>query len=281
MFERFTERARQAVVLAGDEARALAHNHIGTEHILLGLLAEQQGDAAWVLQSLGIDIDQVRAAVVRIVGAGEGASEGQIPFTPRGKKVLELALREALSLGHNYIGTEHILLGIVRENDGVAANILLGLDADPEKVRNEVIRAASGQAPRHSPEFSTPTSSRPANDAHALVARLAPEIRDGLGRSPDRGDLLLVLASARSGVVGRALADLGITTEALRASIDRARAQAPDELGDQLDAARTRKDAAIEAGEIEEAQRALEDETRIRAELEVDPLDAARGHLGL
>src|SRR6187399_1155007 len=148
MFERFTERARQVVVLAQEEARTLKHNYIGTEHILLGLLREEEGLAARVLESLDITVERVRAQVVRIVGSGEEVTSGQIPFTPRAKKVLELALREALSLGHNYIGTEHILLGLVRENEGVAARILLDFDADAEKIRNEIIRMLSGPGRR-------------------------------------------------------------------------------------------------------------------------------------
>ncbi len=148
MFERFTERARQVVVLAQDEARALKHNYIGTEHILLGLLREEEGLAARVLESLDITVEEVRAQVARIVGQGDEVTSGQIPFTPRAKKVLELALREALSLGHNYIGTEHILLGLVRENEGVAARILLDFDADAEKIRNEIIRMLSGPGRR-------------------------------------------------------------------------------------------------------------------------------------
>jgi len=131
-------------VLAQEEARTLTHNSIGTEHILLGLLREEEGLAARVLESLDITVERVRSQVVRIVGSGEEVTAGQIPFTPRAKKVLELALREALSLGHNYIGTEHILLGLVRENEGVAARILLDFDADSEKIRNEVIRMLSG-----------------------------------------------------------------------------------------------------------------------------------------
>jgi ATP-dependent Clp protease ATP-binding subunit ClpC len=148
LFERFTERARQVVVLAQDEARALKHNYIGTEHILLGLLREEEGLAARVLESLDITVEEVRAQVARIVGQGDEVTNGQIPFTPRAKKVLELALREALSLGHNYIGTEHILLGLVRENEGVAARILLDFDADAEKIRNEIIRMLSGPGRR-------------------------------------------------------------------------------------------------------------------------------------
>ena len=139
MYERFTERARNSVDLAVEEARTLKHNYIGTEHILLGLLREEEELACRALESLDIDVERVRAQVIHIVGTGEEVTSGQIPFTPRAKKVLELALRESLSLGHNYIGTEHILLGLVRENEGVAARILLDFDADAEKVRNEVM----------------------------------------------------------------------------------------------------------------------------------------------
>jgi hypothetical protein len=141
VFERFTERARQVVVLAQDEARAFRHNYIGTEHLLLGILREEEGLAARVLEALDVSLEEVRAEVTRIVGSGEELATGQIPFTPRGKKVLELALREALSLGHNHIGTEHILLGLVREGEGVAMRILLEFDVDADKIRNEVIRA--------------------------------------------------------------------------------------------------------------------------------------------
>ena len=137
-----------SVVFAQEEARALKHNYIGTEHILLGLLREESALAARALGSLGIAVDVVRDKVARIVGSGHEDTTGQIPFTPRAKKVLELALREALSLGHDYIGTEHILLGLVRENEGVAAHILLDFDADAEKIRNQVIRMLSGPGRR-------------------------------------------------------------------------------------------------------------------------------------
>jgi ATP-dependent Clp protease ATP-binding subunit ClpC len=140
MFERFTKRARHVVVLAQEEARALGHNYIGTEHLLLGLLREEEGVAARVLESLSITVEDLRAQVARIIGRSEAIAGGQIPFTPRAKKVLELALREAVSLGHNYIGTEHILLAIVREKEGVAAQVLLDFGADPDKIRNEVDR---------------------------------------------------------------------------------------------------------------------------------------------
>ncbi|HLU31076.1 MAG TPA: Clp protease N-terminal domain-containing protein, partial [Acidimicrobiia bacterium] len=144
MFERFTDRARRVVVLAQEEARSLNHNYIGTEHILLGLLNEGEGIAAKALESLGIGLDSVRDEVVKIIGPGQQAPTGHIPFTPRAKKVLELSLREALQLGHNYIGTEHILLGLIREGEGVAAQVLQQLGAELQKVRQSVIQLLSG-----------------------------------------------------------------------------------------------------------------------------------------
>ncbi len=139
MFERFTDRARRVVVLAQEEARMLNHNYIGTEHILLGLIHEGEGVAAKALESLGISLEAVRQQVEEIIGQGQQAPSGHIPFTPRAKKVLELSLREALQLGHNYIGTEHILLGLIREGDGVAAQVLTKLGADLNRVRQQVI----------------------------------------------------------------------------------------------------------------------------------------------
>src|SRR5215211_5500758 len=134
VFERFTERARQVVVLAQEEARILKHNYIGTEHILLGLLREEEGLAARVLEGLEITVEEVRAQVIRIVGSGEEVTSGQIPFTPRAKKVLELALREAVPLGHNYLGTEHLLLRLLGENEGVVAHNLADFNDDSEKI---------------------------------------------------------------------------------------------------------------------------------------------------
>ena len=142
MFERFTERARQVVVLAQDEARALKHNYIGTEHLLLGLLREEEGLGARVLDLLGVTLEEVRGQVEQIVGRGEQARAGQIPFTPRAKKVLEQALREAIGLGHNHIGTEHVLLALAQE-EGVAAQILAGLDVSHEKIRDKILRPIS------------------------------------------------------------------------------------------------------------------------------------------
>ncbi|QUG99767.1 ATP-dependent Clp protease ATP-binding subunit [Saccharopolyspora erythraea] len=144
MFERFTDRARRVVVLAQEEARMLNHNYIGTEHILLGLIHEGEGVAAKALESLGIALEGVRQQVEEIIGQGQQAPSGHIPFTPRAKKVLELSLREALQLGHNYIGTEHILLGLIREGEGVAAQVLVKLGADLNRVRQQVLQLLSG-----------------------------------------------------------------------------------------------------------------------------------------
>jgi ATP-dependent Clp protease ATP-binding subunit ClpA len=144
VFERFTDRARRVVVLAQEEARLLNHNYIGTEHILLGLIHEGEGVAARALESLGISLEAVRAEVTEIIGQGQSPPTGHIPFTPRAKKVLELSLREALELGHNYIGTEHILLGLLREGEGVAALVLVKLGASLDRVRQVVVQLLSG-----------------------------------------------------------------------------------------------------------------------------------------
>jgi ATP-dependent Clp protease ATP-binding subunit ClpC len=165
MFERFTDRARRVVVLAQEEARMLNHNYIGTEHILLGLIHEGEGVAAKALESLGISLEAVRQQVEEIIGQGQQAPSGHIPFTPRAKKVLELSLREALQLGHNYIGTEHILLGLIREGEGVAAQVLVKLGADLNRVRQQVIQLLSGYQGKEpatsgaGPQEGTPSSS--------------------------------------------------------------------------------------------------------------------------
>ena len=162
MFERFTDRARRVVVLAQEEARMLNHNYIGTEHILLGLIHEGEGVAAKGLESLGISLEAVRSQVEEIIGQGQQAPSGHIPFTPRAKKVLELSLREALQLGHNYIGTEHILLGLIREGEGVAAQVLVKLGADLNRVRQQVIQLLSGyqgKEPAAGPAEGTPSTS--------------------------------------------------------------------------------------------------------------------------
>jgi ATP-dependent Clp protease ATP-binding subunit ClpC len=163
MFERFTDRARRVVVLAQDEARSLNHDYIGTEHLLLGLIHEGEGVAAKALESLGISLDGVRRQVEEIIGRGQQAPSGHIPFTPRAKKVLELSLRESLQLGHNYIGTEHILLGLIREGKGVAAQVLVKLGADLNRVRQQVIQLVHGQ------QVEEPVSARSASGELRLL----------------------------------------------------------------------------------------------------------------
>ena len=180
MFERFTERARRVVVLAQEEARMLDHNYVGTEHILLGLLHEGEGVAARALESLGISLDAMREAVEGIIGRGQQAPSRHIPFTPRAKKMLELSLREALQLGHDYIGTEHILLGLIREGDGVAAQVLTNAGVDLNQARQRVIGLLHGRreeavAPPSSAPAPAPASApAPATlTADDLVSRLA------------------------------------------------------------------------------------------------------------
>jgi Clp amino terminal domain, pathogenicity island component len=199
VFERFTERARQVVVLAQEEARTLKHNYIGTEHILLGLLREEEGLAARVLESLDITVERVREQVVRIADSGEEVASGQIPVSPRAKKVLELALREALSLGHDYIDTEHLLLGLVREKDGVGARILLDFNADSEKIRNELIPLlTTGEGGPDSPR------SLPILEIGRIEVRFSARVRRFLmaaaARSLDRGDTEVDLADLLSAI---------------------------------------------------------------------------------
>ena len=193
MFERFTDRARRVVVLAQEEARMLNHNYIGTEHILLGLIHEGEGVAAKALESLGISLDAVRQQVEEIIGQGQQAPSGHIPFTPRAKKVLELTRREAEQLGHNYIGTEHILLGLIREGDGVAAQVLVMLGADLNRVRLTVIQLLHGH-PAKEP-VSTRSAAQELRLPPGLQARLdeveqrLAAIEQRLGTGPDTSDL--------------------------------------------------------------------------------------------
>jgi ATP-dependent Clp protease ATP-binding subunit ClpC len=204
MFERFTDRARRAVVLAQHEARLLNHNYIGTEHLLLGLIAEGDGVAATALESLGISLAAVRQQVEEIIGQGQQVLSGHIPFTPRAKQVLELARREARALGHDYIGTEHILLGLIREGDGVAVQVLVRLDADLNRVRQQVILQLHGQPGRG----VIGEGSRPGRRARARVLedalaridsldqRLA-AIERWIGMQPDLDDLDQEIAQIR------------------------------------------------------------------------------------
>jgi len=181
LFERFTDRARRVVVLAQEEARLLNHNYIGTEHILLGLIHEGEGVAAKALESLGISLEAVRSQVEEIIGQGGSSPSGHIPFTPRAKKVLELSLREALQLGHNYIGTEHILLGLIREGEGVAAQVLVKLGADLSRVRQQVIQLLSGyQGPGGAGEKAGATTGPGAGSGEAASGSL---VLDQFGRN--------------------------------------------------------------------------------------------------
>jgi len=302
LFERFTERARQVVVVAQEEARGLRHNYIGTEHLLLGLASDQEGLAGRVLASFDITVERVRDQVVRIVGGGEEVPEGQVPFTPRSKKVLALALEEALSLGHNYIDTEHMLLGIVRENEGVAARILRDFDTDPAKVRNAVIQMLSGGGappggvPRpakwsvRSQLPSQPNDFGWLDGLDAVINQLAEEIRRELGREPDAGDLLLVLASAPRTLASRALQALGIDLDELWGQIERIRrqlAQEQAELERQIEEVRVAKERALEdqqfdaAARLRDQERALTEQQRVRTVASTEALQAIRRRLGL
>ena len=193
MFERFTDRARRVVVLAQDvEARRLNHDYVGTEHLLLGLLHEGKGVAGRALDSLGISLEAARQQVEEIIGRGQQAPSGHIPFTPRAKKVLELSLREALQLGHDYIGTEHILLGLLREGDGVAVQVLVRLGADLNRVRQQVIQLLHGH-PAEEPVSARSTAGElrlPGVQAHleAVEQRLT-AIEQRIGTGPDTSDL--------------------------------------------------------------------------------------------
>jgi ATP-dependent Clp protease ATP-binding subunit ClpC len=188
MFERFSQRARRVVVLAQEEARMLDHNYIGTEHILLGLIREGEGVAGRALESLGISLEAVRQQVEQIIGRGQQAPSGHIPFTPRAKKVLELALREAQQLGHNYIGTEHILLGLIREGSGVAAQVLVKLGADLNRVRQQVIRLLHGYQGEDVTGEDLPLPGDALARAGSLDRRLA-AIERWVGLRPDLDDV--------------------------------------------------------------------------------------------
>ena len=204
MFERFTDRARRVVVLAQEEARMLGHNYTGTEHILLGLVHEGEGVAAKALASLGISLEAVRQQVREIIGQGQQAPSGHIPFTPRAKRVLELSLREARQLGHTYIGSEHILLGLIREGEGVAVQVLVKLGADLNRLRQQVIQllhgyqgkepAAAGAAPGGLRRGRVPSDV--AARVTALESRLS-AIEQRVGTGPGAADLDEQIAQVR------------------------------------------------------------------------------------
>jgi ATP-dependent Clp protease ATP-binding subunit ClpC len=237
MFERFTDRARTVVVLAQEEARALGHNYIGTEHLLLGLAAEGNGVGAKVLEEAGVTVEVVRADVERIVGEVAGEPEGRIPFTPRAKKVLELSLREALKLSHNDIGTEHILLGIVAEGQGVAAQILTSHGLGSEEVRARVVEKLGGVSAEPSVAAGWRAStlrrapsppylaSGGVTKASATIGLQARQLALAGSETQTSAHLLRAIVAETDSQAGRALASIGITKEA----VDRALAATPIE----------------------------------------------------
>jgi len=250
MFERFTDRARQVVVLAQEEARNLHHNYIGTEHILLGLLHEGRGIAAQALTTLGIDQEAVRQRVIEIVGRGDQNPAGHIPFTPRAKKVLQLALREALQFGHNYIGTEHILLGLLREGDGVAAQALTVMGAELDRVRREVTDLLGQQPGRADLPPGTSVPGKAGRGTRKALARVINRL-DGI-------ELRLSALEKRVGT-------------------------GPDlhDLDGQLSQVRQDKEAAIDAQDFERAAVLRDQEQELAAERAARRDDWASAHLDL
>ena len=212
MFERFTDRARQTVVLAQEEARRLGHSYIGTEHLLLGLLREGEGVAAQALSRMGISLADVRSDVVRIIGEASDSPSGHIPFTPRSKKVLELSLREAMQMGHNYIGTEHILLGLVREGEGVAAQVLVGRGADLNRVRAMVLAELQNIGPGS--RGAGPRRTAGGEEALSGAQQLAGASAVGSHH------LLEALARSEDSLASKVLISLGIDADTLAAKID-------------------------------------------------------------
>jgi len=250
MFERFTDRARRVVVLAQEEARLLKHGYIGTEHILLGLIREEDGIAAQALESLGIGLDVVRQRVGEIIGEGDQVPSGHIPFTPRAKKVLELSLREALQMGHNYIGTEHILLGLIAEGEGVAARVLTELDADAKRVRTQVIRLLQGR----SEEAPTPVPAR------SLPGSVPPGRRD------------------RSQLAGMRVRLDGL--EARLAAIEGRAGTGPDEraIDEELARVRADKESAVGSQDYERAAQLRDKEKRLPDAKKAQQADWERAH---
>jgi ATP-dependent Clp protease ATP-binding subunit ClpC len=253
MFERFTDRARRVVVLAQEEARMLNHAHIGTEHLLLGLVHEGQGVAAKALEALGLSLEAVRREAEETIGRGEQAPDGHIPFTPQAKKVLELSLRESTQLGHQYIGTEHILLGLLHEGEGVAAQVLTKMGTDLDRVRQKVIELLHDRGAERPPS-GIRVRSRAAGDLHGLLETLDQRlgaIERWVGMRPDLRDLDEEIARVRHDKEAAIEAQDFETAAALR---DQER---------ELEAGRDRREKGHVAGP------SLADETaRLRAELE-------------
>jgi ATP-dependent Clp protease ATP-binding subunit ClpA len=291
MFERFTERARQAVVLAQEEARTLKHDHIASEHLLLGLMREEQGIAAQVLALLDVSVDRARVQVVRIVGYGQEFTLGEIPFTSQARKVLERAQREAASLGHRYIGTEHLLLGLVRADEGVALRVLLDFGAGPEQVFNEVLRMLSGPGGRRLAAGHLPPRAGGWLDGLSdLLGPLGEAIKNDLGRAPDVGDLLMVLTADSSTLVSRALAEFGVDLDALWATVERLRNERSDadaHLADQIAQVGVAKEQAIEekqfelAAQLRDQERQLTEQQRACDVVPFNAVAAVRRRLGI
>jgi ATP-dependent Clp protease ATP-binding subunit ClpC len=236
LFERFTERAREVVVLAHEEANGFKHDYIGTEHILLGLLRERDGTAAHVLGSFDITVERVRGEVVRTVGVGQAATAGHAPFTERAKKTLELALQEALGLGQTYIGTEHILLGLVALNEGPATRILGDLDISPDKVRSEIMgrvsntgpplrAAAEKQREQQRSGFEEWIRVGPGAGARRLLVLAAGRALDDGRAEIESRDVLLALT--RDEKIAPVLADLGVDEAAVLEALARRRGPPP------------------------------------------------------
>jgi ATP-dependent Clp protease ATP-binding subunit ClpA len=233
MFERFTDRARRVVVLAQEEARLLNHDYIGTEHILLGLIHEGEGVAAQALQSLGISLAAVRSQVDSIIGQGMEGPAGHIPITPRAKKVMELSLRESLQLGHNYIGTEHLLLGLIREGEGVAAQVLVKLGAGLDRVRAAVIRllqSYQGESLEHVGLRTTMAGMGRLSQDAAEAMDMARSIAGKMGHdSVQPADILLGLLGSADLDVAVILQRLGVDLNLLKRRLDEMTAQASQE----------------------------------------------------
>src|SRR5512142_635416 len=236
MFERFTERARQVVVTAQEESRALGHGYIGTEHILLALLRDEDGIAVYALAEQGMTVEEVRSRVEQSAVRGPGAPAQAIPFTPLAKKVLERALRQALALGHKDIGTEHILLGLLDVGDGSGATILreLGLDAATVRVHVSAMHSTGprrGTTSAPGARSRTVTAPMIAPDVRAFLAEIEREIREQLEREPDVLDYWLALASVPGSLAEEVLRELGADAAALAQAIDRARSHGAPPLG--------------------------------------------------
>jgi ATP-dependent Clp protease ATP-binding subunit ClpA len=283
MFERFTDRARRAMNLAQDEARRLNHNYIGTEHLLLGLVGEGEGVAARALTSLGIGLDAVRQQVEEAVGQGQQAVRARIPFTPRAKKVLQLARREALQLGHGYIGTEHILLGLIREGEGVAARVLVQLGGDLSPVRQRILQLLQGT---QGMERATGRAGRRPGKASGRERWLLPEVLSAIesidshlsamgqrvGTGPEMGDLDQQIAQARRGKEAAAGDEDYESAAALR---DRERQLLADKTARQQEWASAHPDLASLADELHRLGEQVERLRDLLRQQNTDPQDGA------